>query len=126
DSTICQDQLFLTRLHRYGREQPGDGRARADDVAHAHARIRSSREVAWSTGLQLVTHDTQSADAVMQPVERCALKLRETRGNQSARSPETRASRCARRTFRLWASRWRPRNFLASLISSSSVSPTAA
>src|SRR4029453_9955515 len=82
--------MFLTTLHRYGREQPGDGRARADDVAHAHARIRSSREVAWSTGLQLVTHDTQSADAVRQPFERCALKLRETRGNQSARSPENR------------------------------------
>jgi hypothetical protein len=88
DPSIGQQQMFVLGLHADRREQTRNRRACTNDVAHANTVIASRREAAWSAALQVVAHDTNASNTVMQPVERGAFELLETRRNYSASSPQ--------------------------------------
>jgi hypothetical protein len=82
DAAIRQEERFILTLHRDGRKQIRDGGAGADHVAHPGATVVPGRKITGLTHLHVVTHDTDTLNTVVQPIEGGVLELRKTCRNE--------------------------------------------
>jgi hypothetical protein len=90
DATIGQQQRrpVARTFHLNRRQQERNRCARTNRVTQSNTTIRTCCEIARTTADHVVTYDTDAANAVMQPIERGTVQLRQTVRNQAAQFRE--------------------------------------
>jgi hypothetical protein len=77
-ATICEKESGALSGNSDWRQEKRNRCAGANHVTQSNALMVAGREVARSTGGDVVTHDTDPSNVVMKPFERCLFELLET------------------------------------------------